>query len=420
MDALARWERDLPRSLSFVFSRRVVYASVSLESTVVATLLLFQLFAFVVLVTRLAGGRKREPPVAPAEVGLPRAYVSVLIPTLNEASRIGPLLSGLRSQDETMLEALVVDSASTDGTQELVGAAARQDKRIRLLTDPPLPNGWVGKVWALQFGLQHARGEFVLGLDADVDPAPSLVATVVGLAIRRELDVVSFSPKFAGQSAGERFVHPSLLLSLVYRAGAPAVGSSPERILANGQCFLVRREFLERLGGYAAARSSFADDVFLARHAARSGARVAFLDGSRLFKVRAYSSLGEMWREWGRSLDLRDATSGLTQLFDLAELAAVQGLPILILITAALGILDGKCAAWLLVLNLALLLIRVAMLFAIAPSYERRGLAYWLSPIADPLAFLRILWSSLRRPTTWRGRKYERAADVDSEAQASP
>jgi dolichol-phosphate mannosyltransferase len=32
---------------------------------------------------------------------------------------------------------------------------------------------------------------------------------------------------------------------------------------------------------------------------------------------------------------------------------------------------------------------------------------FWLSPLADPLAFLRILISALNQPTQWRGRKYE-------------
>jgi dolichol-phosphate mannosyltransferase len=58
-----------------------------------------------------------------------------------------------------------------------------------------------------------------------------------------------------------------------------------------------------------------------------------------------------------------------------------------------------------------LLLIRFALLFAIAPSYDRsQGSAaswlFWLSPFADPLAVWRIFLSAIHRPTSWRGRSY--------------
>jgi dolichol-phosphate mannosyltransferase len=54
----------------------------------------------------------------------------------------------------------------------------------------------------------------------------------------------------------------------------------------------------------------------------------------------------------------------------------------------------------------ALTALRVAMLGVLAPAYERRGLPYWLSPIADPLAVARLFYSTVRRPTVWRGRNY--------------
>jgi len=53
---------------------------------------------------------------------------------------------------------------------------------------------------------------------------------------------------------------------------------------------------------------------------------------------------------------------------------------------------------------------RVALLLAILPSYDRPRSAaawmFWLSPLADPLAVLRIFLSSIRSPTQWRGRSY--------------
>lgn len=364
--------------------------------------------ALLILLRRLASGARRVPPVEPLVGGLADTSVSILVPTLNEGERLAPCLEGLGKQGAPLSEVIVVDSHSTDGTRAIVEAASQGDPRIRMVNHPPLPAGWIGKVWALQHGLSLAKGDWILGLDADIEPVPGMVAAVVAAARDHGLSMVSFSPTFAGQSAGERWLQPSLLLTLVYRFGAPARGAAPDRLMANGQCFLARREVLLAHGGYEPARRSFADDVALSRHYARAGVAVGFLDGSRLYRVRSYRSAGELWREWGRSIDLADTTSRLRQGLDLLFLALVQGLPVVILALFALGALP-RSSPWLTALlwvNLTLLGIRLLMLLALGRSYERRGVPYALSWMSDPLAVVRVVVSTVRRPRSWRGRKY--------------
>jgi dolichol-phosphate mannosyltransferase len=387
-----------------------------------AALAVAQGVALVALVARLAPGRRRARAVEPDDdaqaIPLSDTSVTVIVATLNEARRLGPCLDGLRAQCEPMLELLVVDSRSTDGTRELVAAEMRRDSRVRLLTDPPLPSGWVGKVWALESGLHEARGEWVLGIDADTIPKPGMISAVVRAAREHELDVVSFGPRFVGQSAAERWLQPAMLVTLVYRTGAAgAVVQRPERVMANGQCFLARRDVLERHGGYAPARASFSDDVTLARYLAARGARVGFLDGSRIIDVHAYSSAREMWREWGRSFDLKDASTPARQWRDVLLVLFAQGAPLLVL--AALTSLHivgwaphtaSGALVWRVLrdLNLALVAVRLLLLVPLAGSYARTGAPFWLSPLADPLAALRLLMSTLRTPSGWRGRSYER------------
>lgn len=358
--------------------------------------------AAIVLLWRLLPGIRRAPAVAPADA-MEDTSVTVLVPTLNEAERLTPCLRGLRRQGPPLLEVIIVDSGSTDGTAALVADVARGDARVRLVLDPPRDPGWIGKVWALQYGLSLARGEWILGVDADTEANAGMVAAVVHAARTHRLGLVSFSPMFAGQSAGERLLQPSLLASLVYRTGAPEPLPAAERLLANGQCFLVRRDVLLAHGGYAAARASFADDVTLARHLARAGVRCGFLDGRRLFRVRSYRSAGEMWREWGRSVDLSDATSPLRQRLELLLLLMVQGLPLPLLVA-------GMFARWpagLIGVNALLMMLRLVVLFTTAPSYEVRGISYYASWVTDPAAWLRVAISTFRRPVRWRGRTYD-------------
>ena len=373
------------------------------------TLAILQAIALGVLIVRLQGGRKRDPPVPPRPEGVTDTTVSVLLPTLNEGHRIGPCLEGLRQQGPPLTEVIVIDSGSTDDTRARIDTIASHDTRFRVIDDRPLPTGWVGKVWALERGRAVARGEWLLGVDADIEPNAGCVAAVVTAARHHRFDIVSFSPRFAGMTAAEQWVQPALLATLVYRTGA--AGSrrvQPDHLLANGQCFLARASVLAEGQGYSPARDSFSDDVTLARHYAKLGRRVGFLDGSRLYRVRSYESLAEMWGEWGRSIGLRDSTTRLRQIADACLLVLTLGLPLPLLaaiaariVTASPDLIDAMVA-----INGALLLIRVLLLGALAGSYERPGPTFWLSPLADPLAVLRVLLSTVRRPRTWRGREY--------------
>jgi dolichol-phosphate mannosyltransferase len=249
----------------------------------------------------------------------------------------------------------------------------------------------------------------LLGIDADTEPKPGLVAGVVTAARANGFDMVSFAPQFGGMTPGEQWVQPAILATLVYRTGAAGGRrASPDRVLANGQCFLTRASVLAEGQGYEPARASFSDDVTLARHYAASGARVGFLDGRRLYVVRSYESLGQMWREWGRSIDLRDSTTRTRQAIDSALLVFAQGLPIPLLAGLAAGLIVGSPNQLdlLIGINAAFVLIRVLLLRALAGSYERPRLTFWLSPLADPLAVFRVLLSTVRRPRAWRGRQY--------------
>lgn len=385
-------------------------------------LLAVQVASLLLLLVRLMPGRTRRPPVPPMLAPRHDTTVTVVVATLNEAARIGPCLEGLMAQTSPLLEVLVVDSRSTDGTRELVEAAAKRDPRISLLTDDPLPEGWVGKVWALETGLRHAKGEWVLGIDADTKPEPGLVGAVVAAMAQDRYDVASFAPRFMSQTGGERFVQPAMLVTLVYRCGAAgATQPPPDRVLANGQCFMARRTLLEKHGGYAPARASFSDDVTLARHLAARGARVGFLDGSKIISVRSYASLGEMWREWGRSFDLKDATPMWRRWVDVVLVWCMQALPVPMLL------LCGIVLAWpsggapddasttsllqaLLLVNASALSIRLMLLYALRGNYATRGAPFWLSWLADIAASWRLTQSTARVPKSWRGRQYDSLA----------
>ncbi|WP_258040846.1 glycosyltransferase family 2 protein [Pseudanabaena sp. BC1403] len=377
--------------------------------------MLLQVPATLVLLKRLSTARDRTAPLIPLEpsaeaLAKQSPQVSIVIPTLNEIERLPTCLEGLR--DQAAKEIIVVDSRSQDGTPEYVQKLQKDFPiPLRLITDDPLPEGWVGRPWALHTGFLNSdpTSEWVLGIDADTLPQKGLVASFVDKATVDNFDIVSLSPKFILKTAGEQWLQPALLITLIFRFGATGDPTqfTEDRVMANGQCFLSKRNKLVELNGYELAKSSFCDDVTLARAAAQRGAKVGFLDGAALMQVRMYTSMAETWREWGRSLDLKDAST-LSQTFaDCLLLTAVQGLPILMLI--ALSIWQPVPSILMNILfwlNAFLVFIRCLLMFGIRTSYTEVGFWFWLSPLADPFAVIRIWISALTKPKSWRGRNY--------------
>lgn len=92
------------------------------------------------------------------------ATVSIIIPCYNEREFIRPCLKSVRAFDDPdgdLIEILVLDGLSTDGTREIVGELSVIDPRIKLLDNPPRIQSA-----ALNRGIRSATGEYVMRLDA--------------------------------------------------------------------------------------------------------------------------------------------------------------------------------------------------------------------------------------------------------------
>jgi glycosyltransferase involved in cell wall biosynthesis len=112
--------------------------------------------------------------------------VSVIIPTLNEASNIGWVLERL---PPCVDEVLIVDGLSTDGTVQ-AALAVRPDARIVTVRRP-------GKGAALRAGFAEARGSVVVMLDADGSMHPREIPALVA-KLAEGFDVVKGSRFMAG------------------------------------------------------------------------------------------------------------------------------------------------------------------------------------------------------------------------------
>jgi dolichol-phosphate mannosyltransferase len=363
---------------------------------------------------RTAGGQIIQISNAPR-----RERVSVILPVLNEATRIQTCLDALIAQPVEVAEILAVDGGSTDGTQAIVESYHARDSRVRLIDGSPVDKHWTGKAWGLSIGLQHASpgSDWILCVDADVRVSPPLVRSL--LAHARQTGISTFSVATLQRISGftEGLVHPPLLTTLVYRFGIPGKATrNRHQVQANGQCFIARRATLLETEAFQAARQSLCEDITIVRHLAERGEAVGFYETTGLVEVSMYGDWRETWSNWPRSLPMRDQYFDWHEALGLLEVMIVQALPLPMLIAGSMV----SAPQWFIALNTLLVLMRLGVLASVARAYQCRPWSYWLSPLCDVPAAMKLVQSALSRRHRWRGRSYVRGKSGRYEPTEDP
>lgn len=358
----------------------------------------FELAALVVVVPRLwrasHGGTRLDgvqldatsSRAASDSASTPR--ISVVVPARNESQRIAECLVPLRDAPG-VVEVIVVDDESSDET-----VAIAEANGARVVRGAPLPAGWVGKIWALKQGIEAARGDVIVTLDADARPDGRLPLAAARQLLADGAVMATITPKFRTSSAASQWLHASMLVSLVYRHAAGASPATRDSV-ANGQCMVLRREDAMRDDWCECVRGEIIEDVALVRMLVRDGKQVSMFDGSNLLVVAMFDGFADTWRGWGRSLALGGVDSAPRQCWDAMVTLVVLAAPVWLFVAGVATPLTAVAV-----------LLRLGTLVGAHRAYERPGVGYWLSPCADLLAWVVVVAGIVSPSREWRGRKY--------------
>jgi len=321
--------------------------------------------------------------------------ISILIPARNEETNLPRLLQSLQSQSSPPDEIIVVDDASTDRT-----AAVAAELGARVITPPPLPEGWRGKTWACQHGADQAQGAWLLFLDADTWFEPEGLAAVSAEFSAAGGGALSVAPLHCVKTLHEQF---SAFFNLVMLAGTGAFTALGDHLTPRGllgQFLLIEKSAYVRVGGHAAVKERVLENFWLAEKLRAAGVPLHCRGGRNIFSFRMYP-LG--WREM---------MDGWTKGF--AAGAGKTSPPLLLLVIAWMSGMMIATENLLLVKNAPLcFFVYAAYAAQVGWLLRRVGTFHWLTALLFPaplifyfFIFTRSVWRAARnQPVDWKGRK---------------
>jgi chlorobactene glucosyltransferase len=352
----------------------------------------------------------------PAEPPRDGPLVSLVIPARNEAHNIGPCVESALASTYPRLEVIVVDDHSSDGTASIVEAIASGDTRLRVITPPPLPDGWFGKQWACWTGAAESRGDLLGFMDADTRQAPDLVTRTVHALTSRGSDLLSVAGTQELGGFWERLIQPQIFAIMLQRYGGTEIVNRSRRVsekIANGQCLWVRRATYDALGGHAAVKHEVAEDLALAQLWFRAGRTVSLVLGLDQLSTRMYTSLRELIEGWGKNIYAggRNAmpfgmVGRLLYPFALVAPSLFWLAPPIVLALGLLGVVGASALAWAAIATVA----NLAWWLAVYAWLRLSPLYAVLHPVGAAMVLYIALGAIARgRRVRWKEREYRAA-----------
>ena len=227
--------------------------------------------------------------------------LSFVIPAYNEENYISACLDAIIKEKEGLatdpgIEIVVVNNASKDGTENVVHGYEKRYPFIRLVNEPEK-----GLVRARRAGFLATTGGLIANVDADTRITPGWIKLVLD-EFARNPKLVALSGPFIYYDAprqvrfSTRFFYYIgfgfyLLNRFVFHVGSMLQGGN----------FIVRRDALEKIGGYDTNLSFYGEDTDIARRMNKVG------DVKFTFKLPALSSGRRLAKEGGLTTGLRYA-----------------------------------------------------------------------------------------------------------------
>jgi phenylacetate-CoA ligase len=145
-----------------------------------------------------------------------RPNISVVVPCLNEEGNLRGLVERISAAlKETDFEIILVDDGSTDNTFDVAKSMLSEIKNLGIHQHPR--NFGIVRAW--QTGIEHAVGEIVCLIDADLQNPPEAIKEMFDSLIDNQADLVQGVRSSIGRTKNQRMtlsIGLNLLLNLIF------------------------------------------------------------------------------------------------------------------------------------------------------------------------------------------------------------
>jgi poly-beta-1,6-N-acetyl-D-glucosamine synthase len=222
--------------------------------------------------------------------------VTVLVPAYNEESVIATSVGSALAVDYPLLEVLVLDDGSTDGTRATAEAAVDADRRGRVVRAAVN----LGKADRLNEGFREARYDLVAVIDADTHLHPAALKFLVARMARSPLvAAVAGAPHVTNRGRllpALQILEAASIIGLIRRTQALTgrVG------VVAGVLGLFHRDSVLAVGGYRSRMAT--EDIDLTWRLLLAGRQTSY-EPRALVGMQVPTTLGALWRQrkrWAR------------------------------------------------------------------------------------------------------------------------
>ncbi len=186
--------------------------------------------------------------------------VSVCIPARNETQDLPECIEAVLASKYHKLEILVLDDCSHDKTPDIIKKYAHAG--VRFIKGQEPGDNWLAKNAAYDKLADESKGDVLLFIGVDVRLQPHTIGELVGQMGERKM--ISVLPQRAAGSEGSFFIQP---LRYWWELGLFRFLSNRPPVLST--CWMARKDFLSKVGGFEGFRKSIKPEAKLARMASK-------------------------------------------------------------------------------------------------------------------------------------------------------
>ena len=333
-----------------------------------------------------------------------KAKVSVILPARNEAENIGALLNDLKNQSisKDEFEALIIDDHSDDNTRSVVLDFIGKNPQLGVQL---LESKNYGKKEAIKFGIDKAKGDIILSIDADCRVGDQWIENMRNPFARPNIMMVSGPVTFFKEKSIFDKIQSLDFLSLV-ASGAGAIGIKLP-FICNGANLAFRKSAFTDVNGFEGnSQLASGDDVFLLHKIKKEygSSSILFLKEKNAIvetaPVQNLKTLLQQRKRWASK------SKAYKDFFTLFTAMAVAGYSFMLIVFLILSVIITQFLPYFLIALGVKIIIDFTLLMSASSFFKRKYLLWIYFPmqLIYPLYTAMLTVLALFTKNEWKGR----------------